>query len=113
MACNQNGRVGTLFSNENDIEIWMTQIPEIKMIGWIGVFNRSEDIKKVTISKRRLSFGVKTKKEKPYHIISNENDFELKFVWLNKKMILKDEPVEMEIFGDDVLFIQYEELTGG
>ena len=53
LECNQNGVMGNLIYEKDGIEIWKTQKTNSND-GWIGVFNRSKESKKVSLKKSDL-----------------------------------------------------------
>jgi len=55
LACNQNGIMGILVYEKDGIEIWKT--PKQNSInGWIGIFNRTEEIKSISLKPEDLGF---------------------------------------------------------
>ena len=53
LACNQNGVMGCLMYEKDDIEIWKTPKQNSKE-GWIGIFNRTEEIKSISLKPDNL-----------------------------------------------------------
>ncbi len=77
LACNQNGIMGHLVYEANGIEIWNT--PEKNSdAGWVGIFNRSNTSKKVTL--QQMNLGLETTcSYKIYDIWKNKNVTSLEF----------------------------------
>jgi len=48
LACNRNGVMGSLKFDEQGIEVWYTPEKNSKK-GWIGIFNRTQDAKSVSL----------------------------------------------------------------
>lgn len=56
LACNQNGVMGKLVSAKDGIEVWQTPEKGQKKRGWVGVFNRTDRLKAVTLTPALLGF---------------------------------------------------------
>jgi hypothetical protein len=93
LACNQNGVMGKLISSKDGIEVWLTAEKRNKNKGWIGVFNRTDQVKRVTLSKDFLGL---------------EKNTSLYNIWrARKKHDLNTAPA-IDINPDGVLFLRYE-----
>jgi len=89
LACNQNGVMGSLVYETEGIEIWKTPAKDNKG-GWIGIFNRNEDVKSVSL--------------KPADFGSDINKTAKLFdVWNNKKV----SGLDFEINPNGVVFLKY------
>jgi hypothetical protein len=91
LACNQNGVMGALIDENNGIEIWKVEKKDAAGEGWIGVFNRTDDI---------TSF-------KPTKSMLKLDGFSYTFfdVWNNKP----SESGNLEIEPNGCLFLHYRE----
>ena len=89
LKCNQNGVMGSLVYENDDIEIWKTPKKEGKG-GWIGIFNRSESAQSISIATNDLK-------------LANKNQPELYDIW-NEKDI---ESLDFDINGNGVIFLNY------
>jgi hypothetical protein len=76
IACNQNGVMGALKYENDGIEIWNTPKKESKD-GWIGIFNRTDSIKSVTLERANLG-------------LDGELQYEMRDVWNDKKATTLD-----------------------
>jgi len=96
LACNQNGIMGQLHNESDGIEIWKTPETESKGTGWIGIFNRSDRVQTVALSKEKLGLGPET------GLIYN--------IWRGRKTyeLNEDSVYPIDIHADDVLFIRYQ-----
>jgi alpha-galactosidase len=88
LACNQNGVMGELIYDKDNIEIWKT--PEQKSDGgWIGIFNRNETDKEVSFS---------------YEDLTIDPGVSLKSIWDKKSL---GEVKSIQIKGNGVIFLRY------
>ena len=95
LACNQNGVMGKLVSAKAGIEVWRTPEKGQKNRGWIGVFNRTDRLKTVTLTQAVLGL---------------ETPAKLCDVWKGRKehQLTVSSAIEMDVHSDGVLFIRYE-----
>lgn len=107
IECNQNGHTGTLISEENGLEIWGTCVPEIRLKGWIGVFNRSAETRSFEVSKASLRLVSYYGKKKMEKIVSSA--FRIRNIWNDYDWELKDDSRIVSIEPGDVYFISYTE----
>lgn len=56
IACNQNGVMGSLVFEQDDVEVWRTPLRNQKQSGWIGVFNRGDTEKPVLLIPQLFGF---------------------------------------------------------
>ncbi|MBF0196330.1 MAG: glycoside hydrolase family 27 protein [Planctomycetes bacterium] len=90
VACNQNGKMGRLIYEEGDIEVWTVKKKGSSNEGWIGVFNRGKDSKKITLNERLLG-----------KVLSAMT---FKDVWNKKGLSIGD---SARLGSNDVLFLTY------
>jgi hypothetical protein len=105
LECNQNGHTGTLIKETDGVEVWATCIPEIRIKGWLGYFNRSTVVKEICLNKKELKLVT-------YYGHNNESiipsGFIIKDIWNNKKYKINDgDEVIVSLAPGDVLFISY------
>jgi alpha-galactosidase len=95
LACNQNGVMGKLVSENGGIEVWSTPERGGRGRGWVGVFNRSNRLKTVTLTQAFLGI---------------EADATLYDVWKGRKehKLSSKSAIEIDIHADGVLFLRYE-----
>jgi hypothetical protein len=89
LACNQNGVMGKIVYENENLEIWKTT-EKNKNNGWVGIFNRSNEVIDVTLSGERLN-------ENNENILLNE-------IWTDKSLDLNSSQ-RIQPYG--VLFIRY------
>jgi len=70
--CNQNGVMGKLVFDNQEIEIWNTKMKN-KKGGWIGIFNRTTEVKTVSLDKKTLG-------------LYQEVSYDLKDVWNDQQV---------------------------
>ncbi|WJH35462.1 hypothetical protein N6H14_05380 [Paenibacillus sp. CC-CFT747] len=100
LACNQNGVMGRLVHRRDGIDVWMTPSASERGAGWIGVFNRTEEERRVGLSRSELgleagaayTFGSLWTHEEPW----SDDGFQL----------------DAEIGPDGVLFLAYRMAEG-
>lgn len=92
---NQNAVVGKLVYNKDGIEIWKTTDKNNSKKGWLGIFNRTETQKQLSLTAKDLDFGS-----------SKTSLFD---VWNNKNLTaLSDKnPVGNTVNGNGVIFCRY------
>jgi len=90
LACNQNGVMGHLVYDQNNIEIWNTPEKDSKN-GWIGIFNRSENPQTISITSDQLGLSI-------------DNDYSLEDIWGREEVRLKS---DLLVQPHGVVFIKY------
>jgi hypothetical protein len=95
LACNQNGVMGKLVSATDGIEVWKTPERGQKARGWLGVFNRTNRLKTVTLTPAFLGL---------------EAEARLYDVWRGRKehKLTTASAIEIDVSPDGVLFLRYE-----
>jgi hypothetical protein len=95
LACNQNGIMGRLVSAQEGIEIWKTHERDRKGAGWVGIFNRTDRLRTVTLTRSFLGL---------------ETDATLFDIWKGRKehALGADTTIEIDVRPDGVLFLRYE-----
>lgn len=91
IECNQNGVMGSLVYENEEIEIWNTPKKEGNG-GWIGIFNRSDTLKKPSLSMADL----KLEDTDDYNLIHD--------IWNDKKVT----DLNFEINPNGAIFLEYE-----
>ncbi|WP_187774814.1 glycoside hydrolase family 27 protein [Pedobacter sp. BS3] len=96
LACNENGVVGKLVSDHNNIEIWKTPNKNMPQKGWIGIFNRNGEAVTVKLTSTLLGF--------------EGTAVSLQDVWNDKNLgtVSSSAPKEVKINAGGVLFCKYE-----
>jgi len=89
IACNQNGVMGALKYENDGIEIWNAPKKDSKD-GWIGIFNRTNSVKSVSLEKSELGLDV-------------DLQYDLRDVWNVKEVTTLD----FEINPNGVIFLAY------
>jgi len=56
LACNQNGVMGKLVSRKEGIDVWQVTQQGSPKCGWFGIFNRTEEAKKVRVLPQECKF---------------------------------------------------------
>lgn len=101
LKCNQNGVTAKLIHRiadyGNKFDIWAASHRSNKNEGWIGVFNRSEYLNKIKLSKSDL----KLKPNVKYYLYD---------IW-GKRIIADNTDFIFEVSARDVLFLYYKELS--
>jgi hypothetical protein len=95
LACNQNGVMGKRVSAKDGIEVWKTPEKGRDKRGWVGVFNRSNRLKTVTLTQAFLGL---------------ETEAKLYDVWKGRKehKLTAAAAIESDVNPDGVLFLRYE-----
>jgi hypothetical protein len=88
LACNQNGVMGELVYDKEGIEIWKTQEQKSDG-GWIGIFNRNETNKDVSLS---------------YEDLTIDSGKIVKNIWEDKNL---DEVKDVRVNANGVVFLRY------
>jgi alpha-galactosidase len=105
LACNQNGVMGIKVYRADNIDVWLTPHATDPRKGWIGIFNRSNSDRKVTLTKQDLGFVAYEESYKP---TTTRGPVELREIWSGGKTftIAKDHPFDLP--AEDVLFLSFE-----
>ncbi|WP_372948984.1 glycoside hydrolase family 27 protein [Mariniphaga sp.] len=89
IACNQNGVMGHLVYEKDGIEIWNSPKKNSED-GWIGIFNRTPEMNKISLKVQDLGLGA-------------TQSYELKNVWGDSKV----SDLDFSINPDGVVFLKY------
>ena len=89
LECNQNGVMGSLVFEDGEIEIWKTPEKNSKD-GWIGIFNRTDIIKSVSLKQENLGLDAAV-------------SYKLQNVWNNSKVSSPG----FKINPNGVVFLKY------
>jgi len=89
LGCNQNGIMGSLVFEEGNIEIWKTP-KKNSNDGWIGIFNRSDENKSITLKPENLGLDA-------------GHSYKLKDVWNASEV----STFNFEINPKGVVFLKY------
>ena len=54
LACNQNGVMGSLIYEHNEVEVWKTEKRGSSQVAWVAIFNRSEVVKTFVLCTTKL-----------------------------------------------------------
>lgn len=109
LACNQNGVMGVNVYRKDSIDVWYTANKNIPGKGWVGVFNRNVDVKKVTLTKYDLGLRDFVRS---YDLVENKHSFMIHDIWTNQEFKLSDKH-EFLIPANGVVFMEFEEIYGG
>ena len=95
LACNQNGVMGKLVSARDGIEVWRSPEKGQRGRGWVGVFNRTDRLKTVTVTRAFLGLA---------------GEARLYDVWKGRKehTLTAASAIAIDIQPDGVLFLRYE-----
>jgi hypothetical protein len=95
LACNQNGIMGALVSAHDGLEVWQACEKARSNKGWVGVFNRTDRMKRVTLTKSLLGLTA---------------DATLYDIWKGRKKhaLTAAATIEIDLNPDGVLFLRYE-----
>lgn len=107
LACNQNGHTGTLIEEHDGIEMWATCIPDIRIKGWIGFFNRSDENREIILNKEKLKLVSYYGFNGMEKVVLNW--FKIKDIWGNQEYEINNNDILVTIAPGDVLFLYYEE----
>ena len=91
LACNQNGVMGSLAFEGEEIETWIAYKKDTKSAGWFGIFNRSDTVKSIVFSASILGEN-------------SASDYMFKDIW-NNKTIQIDDRLKLEPNG--VIFAKF------
>jgi hypothetical protein len=58
LACNQNGVMGKCLLERGDVEIWQVLKRGQADTGWVGIFNRGEEVQRLTITTQVLGIDL-------------------------------------------------------
>jgi len=89
LECNQNGVMGHLVYEADGIEIWNT-LEKNSEDGWIGIFNRTPEIKKVSPGTEDLG-------------LDTAQTYELENIWEESKV----SELDFTINPNGVVFVKY------
>ncbi len=89
LKCNQNGVMGILVYEAAGIEIWKTPKKNSKE-GWIGIFNRTEEIKSISLKPENLGLDAAA-------------SYKLQDVWNNSEV----QTLDFKINPNGVVFLKY------
>ncbi|WP_242155534.1 glycoside hydrolase family 27 protein [Aestuariivivens sediminis] len=89
LDCNQNGIMGSLIYDEDNVEIWKTPKKDRKD-GWIGIFNRSKSLKSLSFSKSDFNFV-------------DDEEYIIHDIWANKEV----DNFYFTINPNGVVFLKY------
>jgi hypothetical protein len=95
LDCCNNGITGKQIFYQNSVDIRKTPQKNDSECGWIGIFNRSESLRKLILTPAILKFKSKVK---------------LFSVWDDRELDFSNEALALEIAPDDVCFIYYKSL---
>lgn len=95
LACDENGVVGSLVSDKNNIEVWKVVDKKNPKKGWVGIFNRSSEMKNFDITNTSLGFA--------------DQSLKLTDIWMNKDLgkIKNMDKQTVSINPGGVLFCSY------
>ncbi len=93
LACNQNGIMGRQTYSSVGWEVWMTPDKVQDDAGWIGIFNRSDKLLTLALSRRMLGLG-------------GGRRYALKSIWTSDRYQMGERLV-VNVQADDVLFLGY------
>ncbi|MEC7487101.1 MAG: glycoside hydrolase family 27 protein [Verrucomicrobiota bacterium] len=91
LACNQNGVMGSLAFEGEEIETWIAYKKDTESAGWFGIFNRSDSIKSIAFSSSILGN-------------INTSDYVFKDIWNNKTIDIDD---RLELEPNGVIFAKF------
>ena len=94
LACNQNGVMGFKVYSKNKIEAWLTPDKEVPGKGWLGIFNRSDELREVNLSKSDLS-------------LDGKKNYQMDDVWNNESFIFNDKNRSFNIAAKGVIFLKF------
>ena len=94
LACNQNGVMGHLVSEDDGFEIWQTPEKGAKDEGWVGIFNRRQETGMITVDNKKLGLDVK-------------NKYVFKDVWKDRDILSDGSEQSIRVTGYGALFIRY------
>ncbi len=94
LACNQNGVMGHLVSEDDGFEIWQTPEKGAKDKGWVGIFNRRQETGMITVDNKKLGLDVK-------------NKYVFKDVWKDSDILSDGSEQSIRVTGYGALFIRY------
>ena len=96
LACNQNGVMGELLFERDHVEVWRALKKGQADTGWVGVFNRSEEVQGLTVTPTMLGL-------KPGPAVTALD------VWNDKTFLLSEGQSQLvQLAPHDVLFMAFE-----
>jgi hypothetical protein len=105
LACNQNGVIGMKVYRAGDIDVWLTPHATDPRRGWIGIFNRSNSDRKVTLTKQDLGFVAY---EESYKLTTHRRPVQLRDIWSGGKPFTIASDHTFDLPAEDVVFLSYE-----
>ncbi len=95
LACNQNGVMGKLVSENDGIEVWHSPEKGAKQKGWVGIFNRTDRVKTFDLSPSNTNLKAGS---------------EIYNIWKGRKAYKLDATTThpIDINPDGVIFLRYE-----
>lgn len=95
IACNQNGVMGRLVYDQDKIETWLVEQKGKANCGWLGIFNRSDADKEVSLTESVVGLG---------------GSYALKDIWQGQAYTYPNVPVTKQtIPAHGVWFLRYED----
>jgi hypothetical protein len=104
LACNQNGVMGIKVYRAGNLDVWLTPHATDPRRGWIGIFNRSKSIRKVTFTKQDLGFVVF---EASYNLTPARRPVQLQDVWSGETFTIADDHT-FDLLTEDVVFLTFQ-----
>lgn len=94
LVCNRNGVMGFKVYSKNNIEVWLTPDKKVPGRGWIGIFNRSNESREVSLSKSDLS-------------LDRKKDYQMDDVWDKEGFIFNGKSRTFNIAAKGVRFLKF------
>jgi len=96
LACNQNGVMGELLYERDGVEVWRAMHKDQAEAGWVGVFNRSEEVQGLTVTPEMLGLN-------PGPSVHVED------VWNDRSFLLNEAQSQLvQLEAHDVLFLSFQ-----
>ncbi|MDR6879523.1 hypothetical protein J2X61_001270 [Bacillus sp. 3255] len=99
IACNQNGVMGKRVYHKEGIEVWSALKKGSLTEGWLGVFNRTGELRSVEITLQELS-------------LLQASVYQLRNLWEEPAMNYDGAQIETQIDANGVLFLQFQGRDG-
>lgn len=109
LGCNQNGQTGVLVYEKDNIEIWMAKKTDEPMQGWLGIFNRNESPKTVTLNAEDLKLGITPNTRNVFE--NPVPDFKMKDIWNKDEFIFHAGGKSFNIPDYGVIFLAFEKAN--
>jgi hypothetical protein len=93
IECNQNGIVGHCVHHDTPLMVWKTPHRDDPLVGWIGIFNRSEEIFQGSLTRAELG------------LIQDQTL--LRDIWAGTPATLLSDSLSFHLPPDGVLFFHY------